>query len=119
MTAPLIVWLILSVIWGTTWLFIKVGLRDLPPLSFAGIRFVIAALVLIVIVGVKRLPVPRKASDWAFIALTGFLSFTVNYGLLFWGEQHISSGLAAVLQATIPLFGLAIAHLLLPTEPLR
>jgi drug/metabolite transporter (DMT)-like permease len=118
MTAPLIVWLILSVIWGTTWLFIKVGLRDLPPLSFAGIRFVIAALVLIVIVGVKRLPVPRKASDWAFIALTGFLSFTVNYGLLFWGEQHISSGLAAVLQATIPLFGLVIAHRLLPDEPM-
>jgi drug/metabolite transporter (DMT)-like permease len=116
MTAPLTAWLILSGIWGSTWLFIKIGLRDLPPVSFAGIRFLIAALVLTVIVVVQRLPVPRKGRDWAFIALTGFLSFTINYGLLFWGEQHISSGLAAVLQATIPLFGLVIAHQLLPDE---
>jgi drug/metabolite transporter (DMT)-like permease len=117
--SPIIVWLILSGIWGSTWLFIKLGLRDLPPISFAGIRFVIAAAVLAAIVTVRRLALPRKARDWAFIALTGFLSFTVNYGLLFWGEQHVSSGLAAVLQATIPLFGLVIAHLLLPTEPMR
>ena len=116
MTAPVVVWLILSAIWGSTWLFIKIGLRDLPPVSFAGIRFIIAALVLTGIVVARRLPIPRKGRDWAFIALTGFLCFTVNYGLLFWGEQHVSSGLAAVLQATIPLFGLVIAHRLLPTE---
>jgi drug/metabolite transporter (DMT)-like permease len=116
MAAPLLVWLILSGIWGSTWLFIKVGLRDLPPVSFAGIRFVIAAFVLVMIVIAQRLPLPRTRRDWLFIAVTGFLSFTVNYGLLFWGEQHVSSGLAAVLQATIPLFGLLIAHRLLPAE---
>lgn len=119
MNSPVVVWLILSGIWGSTWLFIKLGLRDLPPISFAGIRFVTAAAVLAAIVTVRRLSLPRKARDWAFIALTGFLSFTVNYGLLFWGEQHVSSGLAAVLQATIPLFGLVIAHFLLPNEPMR
>ncbi len=118
MTAPLIVWLILTGIWGSTWLFIKIGLRDLPPLSFAGIRFIVAALILTVVIVIRRLPLPRKASDWGFIALTGFLCFTINYGLLFWGEQHISSGLAAVLQATIPLFGLIIAHRLIPAEPM-
>jgi drug/metabolite transporter (DMT)-like permease len=116
MTTPLIVWLILSCIWGSTWLFIKLGLQDLPPISFAGIRFVIASIVLVVVVTVRRLPMPRKASDWGMIAITGFLSFTVNYGTLFWGEQYVSSGLAAVLQATIPLFGLVIAHQLLPAE---
>jgi len=50
------------------------------------------------------------------LAWTGFLSFTINYGTIFWGEQHISSGLAAVLQATIPAFGLVIAHFYLPGE---
>jgi drug/metabolite transporter (DMT)-like permease len=116
MRKPLAVWLILSGIWGSTWLFIKLGLEDLPPVSFAGIRFVIAFLVLAAVIAVRRLPIPRSAGDWAMMGLTGFLSFTVNYGLLFWGEQHVSSGLAAVLQATIPLFGLVIAHELLPAE---
>src|SRR5436305_1777752 len=118
MTTPLIVWLILCGIWGSTWLFIKLGLQDLPPISFAAMRFVIASFILVVIVIARRAPIPRKRNDWVTIALTGFLCFTVNYGLLFWGEVHVSSGLAAVLQATCPLFGLVIAHRLLPSEPM-
>lgn len=113
---PLIVWCALCVIWGTTWLFIKIGLEDLPPVSFAGIRFVIAALVLLLIIIFQRTPLPRTRRDIALIVGTGLLSFAVNYGLVFWGEQYISSGLAAVLQATIPAFGLVIANYHLPDE---
>jgi drug/metabolite transporter (DMT)-like permease len=58
-------------------------------------------------------------SDYVILAATGVLMFAVNYGLLFWGELHVSSGLAAVLQATIPIFGMVFAHLMLPEEPLR
>jgi drug/metabolite transporter (DMT)-like permease len=115
---PLIVWLILCGIWGSTWLFIKLGLQDLPPMTFAGLRFVIAFLILAVIILARRLPWPRKSSDWQIIAVTGFLTFTVDYGLLFWGELHVSSGLAAILQAATPLFGLVLAHQLLPSEPM-
>jgi drug/metabolite transporter (DMT)-like permease len=111
-----IVWLVLCAIWGSTWLFIKLGLRDLPPVTFAGIRFVIASLILFAIVLVRGRPVPRRRADWVLIAATGLLAFAINYGLLFWGEQHISSGLAAVLQTTIPAFGLVIAHVHLPSE---
>jgi drug/metabolite transporter (DMT)-like permease len=111
-----IVWLVLCAIWGSTWLFIKLGLRDLPPVSFAGIRFVIASFVLLLIVFIRHRPIPRKRADWLLIAVTGVQSFTINYGLLFWGEQHISSGLAALLQTTIPAFGLVIAHVHLPSE---
>lgn len=111
-----IVWLILCGIWGSTWLAIKVGLRDLPPLSFAGIRFVLAVLILYAIVRARGIPIPRTRRDWLLIGLTGFLAFSVNYGLLFWGEQYISSGLAALLQATIPAFGFIIAHYYLPGE---
>ncbi len=88
-----VAWLTLCVVWSSTWLVIKIGLRDLPPISYAGIRFVIAVIVV--------------------------LMFAVNYGLLFWGELHVSSGLAAVLQATIPIFGMVFAHLMLPDEPMR
>src|SRR5436189_3185098 len=111
-----IVWLILCGIWGSTWLFIKLGLADLPPLTFAGIRFVIAASILFSIIAIRRRPLPRNRSDWLLLAVTGVLSFSLNYGLLFWGEQYISSGLASLLQATIPAFGLVIAHFYLPGE---
>ena len=109
-------WLVLCLIWGSTWLFIKLGLADLPPVSFAGIRFVVAAAVLWGIVAIRRTPLPRGVRAWGYLALTGFLAFSVNYGLLFWGEERTSSGLAAVLQATIPAFGLALAHMLLPSD---
>lgn len=116
MSKPLLVWLVLSLIWGSTWLFIKLGLQDLPPISFAGIRFLIAAAILWALVAARRARLPRGRREWGLIAVTGLLSFAVNYGLLFWGEQHTSSGLAAVLQAIIPAFGLVIAHYYLPAE---
>jgi drug/metabolite transporter (DMT)-like permease len=113
-----LVWLLLCLIWGSTWLFIKLGLSDLPPFTFAGIRFVIAATILFAIIKTRRLTLPRERADWMLLAITGVLSFSLNYGLLFWGEQYISSGLAALLQATIPAFGLVIAHFYLPGEPM-
>jgi drug/metabolite transporter (DMT)-like permease len=116
MSAPVVVWILLSLIWGSTWLFIKLGLQDLPPFTFAGIRFVIAATILLLIIALRRTPLPRTRSDWALIVVTGLLAFTVNYGLLFWGEQRTSSGLAAILQTIIPVFGLVIAHYYLQQE---
>ncbi|HVG34698.1 MAG TPA: EamA family transporter [Pyrinomonadaceae bacterium] len=111
-----VVWLVLCAIWGSTWLFIKIGLQYLPPVTFAGIRFVIASLILLLIVFIRHRPIPRRRADWLLIAVTGVQAFAINYGLIFWGEQHISSGLAALLQTTIPAFGLVIAHVHLPSE---
>jgi len=114
-----IAWLTLCVVWSSTWLAIKVGLRDLPPISFVAIRFVIAIAVLAAVsIGRTRL-LPMRPDDYAVLAFTGVLMFAINYTLLFWGELHVSSGLAAVLQATIPIFGMVFAHWLLPNEPLR
>jgi drug/metabolite transporter (DMT)-like permease len=62
---------------------------------------------------------PRHGFDYLLLAFTGVLMFALNYGLLFWGELHVSSGLAAVLQATIPAFGMLFANLMLPDEPLQ
>jgi drug/metabolite transporter (DMT)-like permease len=113
-----LVWLILCGIWGSTWLFIKLGLEDLPPFTFAGIRFVIAVIILFTWIRIRRLPLPQSRADWILLLITGILAFGLNYGLLFWGEQYISSGLAALLQATIPAFGLIFAHFHLPSERL-
>lgn len=113
-----LVWLVLCVIWGSTWLFIKLGLEALPPLTFAAIRFIISCAIIFVIIRIRGIQLPRARADWILLAITGILSFTLNYGLVFWGEQHISSGLAALLQATLPAFGLVFAHIHLPGERL-
>lgn len=112
----IIVWLILCFIWGSTWIFIKIGLADLPPISFASARFVLAAAVVLAIILVQKIPLPRSTSEWRLLALTGFLQFALNYSSVFWAEQYITSGLAAVLQATITLFGLVLAWIFLPAE---
>src|SRR4029077_12239350 len=109
----------LCLIWSSTWLAIKFGLRGLPPVSFAAIRFAIAILVLLAIsIGRVRL-VPADRGDFKLLAWTGVLMFAINYTLLFWAELYVSSGLSAVLQATIPIFGMVFAHFALPSEPLR
>jgi drug/metabolite transporter (DMT)-like permease len=112
-------WLTLCVVWSSTWLVIKIGLRDLPPVSFVAWRFVVAFLVLIAISLGRTHLLPRRRSDYFVLGLTGVLMFSLNYTLLFWGELHVSSGLAAVIQASIPIFGMVFAHWMLPEEPLR
>jgi drug/metabolite transporter (DMT)-like permease len=111
-----IVWLLLCLIWGTTWYVIKIGLVDLPPVSFAWARFVSAAVILLAVTGLQKIPLPRTRRDWSLLAATGLLQFGFNYSMVFWSEQYISSGLAAVLQATIPAFGLLTAWIHLPQE---
>ncbi len=112
----ILVWFILCVLWGTTWIFIKIGLADLPPIAFAAARFVVAIAILLPVIRIRRLPWPRKPAEWKLIALTGFLQFSFNYATVFWAEQYITSGLAAVLQAMITVFGLLLAWIFLPAE---
>jgi O-acetylserine/cysteine efflux transporter len=112
-----LVWLILCAIWGTTWIFIKFGLDEgIPPFTFASARFLVAIVGLLAIVGLGRIQMPKGSRQWKLIAITGFLQFTVNYSLVFWSEQHITSGLAAVLQSMISVFGLALSWIYLPDE---
>ncbi len=111
-------WMLLAVIWGSTWLFIKVGLADLPPFTFAAARFLLAPLPLFAVLAARRTRLPRDAGAWRFLATTGFLTISLSYGLVFWGERFISSGLTAILFTTLPLWGLVFAHLLVPAEPM-
>jgi drug/metabolite transporter (DMT)-like permease len=117
--AAVVAFVALCLIWSSTWLAIKLGLRDLPPISFVAIRFIIAVVVLLAIsIGRVRL-IPPGRGDFKLLAWTGVLMFCVNYALLFWAELYVSSGLSAVLQATIPIFGMVFAHYVIPSEPLR
>jgi drug/metabolite transporter (DMT)-like permease len=112
----ILVWLLLCLIWGSTWIFIKIGLEDLPPITFAVARFLLAVIILLFIIRIQKIPLPKTGKEWRLIALTGVLQFSLNYSMVFWAEQYITSGLAAVLQAMITVFGLVLAWFFLPNE---
>jgi drug/metabolite transporter (DMT)-like permease len=102
----------LCLIWGSTWLAIKIGLESLPPFFFAGIRFATATLCLLVATKLLRAHVPRDRSSWMIMIFLGVFQIGLPYGLVFWAEQYVTSGLAAVLFATMPFFVVLFAHFL-------
>lgn len=112
----ILVWIILCLIWGSTWIFIKIGLADLPPITFSAARFGLAVLVLAPLIKILGFRMPTGRREWKLMALTGFLQFSINYSAVFWSEQYIESGLAAVLQSMITVFGLLLAWIFLPAE---
>lgn len=113
----LLLYSICCLIWGSTWLVIKIGLADLPPFHFAGLRMGISCLLLTpFLFRATALPSPSRIRA---IALAGFLQIGVSYALIFAAERTTASGLTAVLFATYPIWISLFAHLLLPDEPLR
>ncbi len=109
---------LLCLIWGTTWVAIQMGLEGLPPLTGVSLRFGIAAAVLLgaaFSLGVRIGGRPHEGRLWVINAI---LSFSISYGVVYWAEQWVPSGLAAVLFATYPLFVTILAHFALPLEPL-
>ncbi|MBN1527737.1 MAG: EamA family transporter [Thermoleophilaceae bacterium] len=107
---------LLVVIWSSTWVAIKIGLEDCPPLLGGGVRFAFAGLVLLAVTVARR---RSLRSDPLLVALMALLPFAFTYGLVYWGEQHIPSGLAAVLFGVLPLYTAVIGGLLLPDEPMH
>ena len=107
----------LCAVWGSTWLAIKVGLQDLPPLWFAGIRMGLAWALLTPFALAATAGRPARAQR-KWMALGGFLQIGLQYACIFSAEQWIDSGLAALLFATFPIFVGVFAHVLLPGEPL-
>ena len=106
---------LLILIWSSTWVAIKIGLEDCPPLLGAGVRFVLAGLVLLAIAAVQRRSLRTDRSLAFVLALA---PFAFAYGLVYWGEQYVPSGLAAVLFGVLPLYTALIGAVLLPDEPL-
>lgn len=105
-------------IWGTTWAAIRIGLAGIPPLTGVAWRFALAALVLAAAGRVCGWPLGRgRRVRWLWL-VNAALSFCVSYGVVYWAEQWVPSGLAAVLFSTFPLFVAVMAHLWLPGERL-
>jgi len=101
---------ICTLIWGSTWLAIKIGLEDLPPFLFAGIRFVIASVLLLALMFFQRIRFPRDRHSWHVMLFLGFFQM-LDYAFVFWGEQYIDSGIGAIIFATMPFFVIILGYL--------
>lgn len=101
--------LLLSLIWGSSFTLIKVAIPTIPPFTMVAARVTIAAILLILIALARGHALPRRASIWAALFVQGLLQSALPFTLISWGEAHITSGLAGVLNATPPIFVLAIA----------
>ncbi len=114
-----VVWSLYAIcvlVWSSTWVVIAVGLEDIAPFFGAGLRFLLAGVgVLVAAVLLRR----SLRTDVLLAATVGILPFATSYGLIYWAEQYVTSGLAAVLFGVLPLYVALLAAFLLPAEPLR
>jgi drug/metabolite transporter (DMT)-like permease len=113
----LLAFAIIYFVWGSTFLAIRIGVREVPPFLLAAMRFLVAGLVLYGWMLARREPSPN-GRQWLSSFLLALLIFVFDYGLLFWAEQRIPSGIAAVMLATIPAFMALSEILLLRTQHL-
>ncbi len=96
--------LLLSAIWGASYMLIKIGVAAMPPISFAMVRVAFGTVVIAAIVRAQRLSVPHAWSDLRRYLFMGVFNTLIPFGLISWGTQHIPSGVASILNATMPLF---------------
>src|SRR6185295_2762729 len=107
-----IAWVAVCVLWGTTYLGIRIALETIPPALVGGLRFTAAGILMVALLASRGEPVIR-ASQWGGLALTGVLTICVGNGGVIWAEQWVPSGIAAVTVATTPFWMIgmdALAH---------
>jgi drug/metabolite transporter (DMT)-like permease len=106
----------LSVLWGGSFLFVGVAVREIPPLALVTARVILAALALHLVLGLSGTPFPMTRAAWSAFLGMGLLNNAIPFTLIAWGQAHIASGLASILNATTPLFTVLVAHRLTADE---
>jgi drug/metabolite transporter (DMT)-like permease len=106
------------VLWGTTFLAIRIAVQEIPPLLAAGTRFFVAGVVLYGFMRLRGQPNPSKL-QWRYLAAIGMVMFVAEYGPLFWAEKYIPSGITSVLAATIPLITIVLEMLVFRHQKFR
>src|SRR5689334_5723297 len=110
--------LLLSILWGGSFFFVGVAVRELPPLTLVLVRLAIASATLIASVQLLGLRVPTDRKTCLFFLLMGLLNNVVPFSLFAWAQHHIPSGLASILNSTTPLFTVLLAHVMTANERL-
>jgi drug/metabolite transporter (DMT)-like permease len=106
------------VLWGATFLAIRIAVLEIPPFFSSGVRFLIAGALLYVVMRLRGQPSP-SAKEWRSIATIALCMFVATYGALFWGEQYVPSGITAVIEATLPITTVALEVFVFRQQPFR
>jgi drug/metabolite transporter (DMT)-like permease len=114
-----LVFLALGFMWGSSYLFIKIGVETFETFSLVAFRLAIGAVLLWAVVAVAREPLPRSPRMYGHLVVLATVSIAIPFGLITWAEQSVDSSLAAILNSTVPLFVIVIAPLVLYDEPIR
>ncbi len=99
----LIAYLVVCIFWGSTYLAIKIGVTELPPFLFAGLRFFVAGLILLALARALGDPLPRR-SDWRTLAIVGVLLLAGGNAFVVWSEQYVASGIASIFVVTVAMW---------------
>jgi len=110
--------LLLGLVWGFSFLLVKLAVGTLPPITVAAGRIVIGAIALAFFLWLRGGRWPTDRRDWAKLVAMAFVGNVLPFSLISWGQVHIDSGLSAILMAAIPLSTILIAHVFAPDEPL-
>ena len=111
--------ILLAAIWSSSFLWIKIAIRELQPFTLVALRTFLGALVGIIAILVSRTKLPQTRSVWIALLILGLTNVAIPFGLITWGEQSIDSAVASILNATVPLFTFLIANIFLADERLK
>jgi drug/metabolite transporter (DMT)-like permease len=117
-TLDWLLFLALGFMWGSSYLFIKIGVATFQPFTLVALRLVIGLALLVTVVAIAREPLPRASRTYGHLLFMAIFNIVVPFFLITWAEQSVESALAAILNATVPLFAIVIASLALPDEPI-
>lgn len=109
-------YVLICLIWGSTWMVIRIGLETLTPFISAGIRFLAASLIIFTILKIKRIRINTDRISVRLYLMMGFLSFVIPFGLIYWAEQYIPSGLTSVIFGVYPFFAAIFSYVMLESE---
>lgn len=111
-----LVFLLLGAIWGSSFMWIKIAVQEVGPVTLVAFRAVLGLLLGIAVILIQRTKLPRTFSAWMPLLVLGLTNIAIPFFLISWGEQSIDSAVASILDATVPLFTILIAHFLLPDD---
>jgi drug/metabolite transporter (DMT)-like permease len=108
----------LGVLWGGSFFFAKVAVEEVPPLTLVLYRVLLASLALLIFLRIRGVSLPRGTPVWRAFFIMGLLNNVIPFSLLFWGQARLDSGLASILNATMPIFTVLVAHRFTDDEPI-
>lgn len=108
----------LGTAWGTSYLFIKIGVETLPPFTLIAGRLGIGTIFLAIVLAIARVPLPRDLATYRRLLFLALINIVIPFTLITWAEQHVASSLAAILNSTVPLFTIVFAAFFLHDEPI-